>query len=417
MVKVALDSLGCKLNQAETELLSRKLAQAGYELVSPDTKTDIYILNTCTVTHIADRKSRHLLRQAHRRNPEALVVATGCYAERAPQELARVNGVNLVLGSGDKWRLPQLLEEAVLPGRLLVGQGGVPSRYGDFRTRAFIKVQDGCNRACAYCIVPLVRGRELSLAANEIVSEVRERVAQSYREVVLTGVRIGTYGDNGGSLKGLLERILDETGVERLRLSSLQPQEVSPELLGLFGDGRLCPHFHLCLQSGSDSVLRRMKRGYSVGDYEEMVSLIRANVSDVAITTDVMVGFPGETEDEFEESFSFCRRMEFARIHVFSYSRRSGTEAAQLPDQIGDRVKKERSQKMLGLAEESAGNFHQRFLGRTMLVLFEQRSNGVWSGLTANYIKVHTRSSDDLANKLLPVRLVKLYKDGVWGET
>ena len=416
MVKVALDSLGCKLNQAEIEILARRLTQAGYELVSLDTKTDVYILNTCTVTHIADRKSRHLLRQAHRRNPEALVVATGCYAERAPQELARVNGVNLVLGNGDKWHLPQLLGEAVLPGRLLVGQGGVPSRDRNFRTRSFVKVQDGCNHACAYCIVPLVRGRELSLAANEIVSEVRERVAQGYREVVLTGVRIGTYGDNEVGLEGLLKHILRETKVERLRLSSLQPQEISPELLGLFGDGRLCPHFHLCLQSGSDSVLQRMKRGYSVGDYEEMVSLILASVPDVAVTTDVMVGFPGETEAEFEESFSFCQRMEFARIHVFSYSRRSGTEAAQFPDQIGDRVKKERSQKMLRLATESAGNFHQRFLGRTMPVLFEQRSNGVWSGLTGNYIKVYTRSGEDLANKLLLVRLVKLYKDGVWGE-
>ena len=417
MVKVALDSLGCKLNQAETELLSRKLAQAGYELVSSDAKTGVYILNTCTVTHIADRKSRHLLRQAHRRNPEALVVATGCYAERAPQELKQVDGVNLVLGNGDKSRLPQLLTENGLVGEPTCGQGWLPGRYGDFRTRAFIKVQDGCNRACAYCIVPLVRGWELSLSVEGVISEVRERVTQGYREAVLTGVRIGSYGDSGVDLKGLLESILKETGVERLRLSSLQPQEISPELLGLFGDERLCPHFHLCLQSGSDSVLRRMRRGYSVGDYEEMVALIRANVPDVAITTDVMLGFPGETEAEFEESLDFCRRMEFTRIHVFSYSRRCGTEAAQLPNQVSDRVKKERSQRMLRLAEKSAGNFCQRFLGRTMPVLFEQRSNGVWSGLTGNYIKVYTRSGEDLANRLLPAELVELYKDGVWGVT
>jgi len=417
MVKVALDSLGCKLNQAETELLSRKLAQAGYELVSSDAKTGVYILNTCTVTHIADRKSRHLLRQAHRRNPEALVVATGCYAERAPQELKQVDGVNLVLGNGDKSRLPQLLTETGLVGEPTYGQGCLPGRYGDFRTRAFIKVQDGCNRVCAYCIVPLVRGRELSLSVEGVISEIRERVTQDYREVVLTGVRIGSYGDSGVDLKGLLESILKETGVERLRLSSLQPQEISPELLGLFGDERLCPHFHLCLQSGSDSVLRRMRRGYSVGDYEEMVALIRANVPDVAITTDVMLGFPGETEAEFEESLDFCRRMEFTRIHVFSYSRRCGTEAAQLPNQVSDRVKKERSQRMLRLAEKSAGNFCQRFLGRTMPVLFEQRSNGVWSGLTGNYIKVYTRSGEDLANRLLPAELVELYKDGVWGVT
>jgi threonylcarbamoyladenosine tRNA methylthiotransferase MtaB len=417
MVKVALDSLGCKLNQAETELLSRKLTQAGYELVSSDTKTDIYILNTCTVTHIADRKSRHLLRRAHRRNPEALVVATGCYAERAPEELKRVEGVNLVLGNGDKWRLESLLAENGLEGEATYGQGGLPGRDGTFRTRSFVKVQDGCSLACAYCIVPLVRGRELSLPAEEVLSKVRERVAQGYREVVLTGVRIGAYDDSGVDLKGLLERILEETGVERLRLSSLKPQEISAELLNLFGDGQLCPHFHLCIQSGSDSVLRRMRRSYSVGDYEEVVSLIRANVPDVAITTDVMVGFPSETWAEFEESLSFCRRMEFARIHVFPYSRRCGTEAARFPNQVSDRVKKERSQRMLRLAEENAGNFCQRFLGRTLSVLFEQRSNGVWSGLTGNYIKVYTRSGDDLANKLLLVRLVGVYKDGVLGET
>jgi threonylcarbamoyladenosine tRNA methylthiotransferase MtaB len=416
MVKVSLDSLGCKLNQAETELLARKLAQNGCELTSSGTEADIYILNTCTVTHIADRKSRHLLRQAHRRNPKALVVATGCYAERAPEELKQIRGVSLVLGNGDKARLAQLLVAAGLTGGPVIGRGELPGRDGNFRTRALVKVQDGCNLACAYCIVPLVRGRELSLAAEEVTSEVGERVALGYREVVLTGVRIGAYGDNGTDLKGLLERILKETDVARLRLSSLQPQEISTDLLSLFRDERLCPHFHLCLQSGSGNVLRRMKRGYSVSDYEEAVSLVRAKVPDVAITTDVMVGFPGETETEFEESLDFCRRLDFARLHVFAYSRRSETSAARLPDQVSDQVKRGRSQRMLRLAEESAHKFRQRFLGSTRPVLFEQRSNGLWSGLTANYIKVYTRSAEDLANKLLPVALVELYKDGVWGE-
>jgi threonylcarbamoyladenosine tRNA methylthiotransferase MtaB len=416
MVKVSLDSLGCKLNQAETELLARRLARNGCELTSSGTEADIYILNTCTVTHIADRKSRHLLRQAYRRNPKALVVATGCYAERAPEELKQIRGVSLVLGNGDKARLAQLLVAAGLTGEPVIGWGELPVRDGNFRTRALVKVQDGCNLACAYCIVPLVRGRELSLAAEEVTSEVGERVALGYREMVLTGVRIGAYTGNGTDLKGLLERILKETGVARLRLSSLQPQEISTDLLGLFRNERLCPHFHLCLQSGSDSLLRRMKRGYSVSDYEEAVSLVRTKVPDVAITTDVMVGFPGETEAEFEESLDFCRRMDFARLHVFAYSRRSETPAARLPDQVSDRVKRGRSQRMLRLAEESAHKFRQRFLGSTRPVLFEQRSNGLWSGLTANYIRVYTRSAEDLANKLLPVRLVELYKDGVWGE-
>jgi threonylcarbamoyladenosine tRNA methylthiotransferase MtaB len=414
-MKIALDSLGCKLNQAEIETLARQFAGAGYELVASPAEADVYILNTCTVTHIADRKSRHLLRRARRLNSGALVVATGCYAERAPRELAGVSGVNLVLGNSDKPYLKRLLEESGYLNRPAPGPDSSDSRCQGFRTRAFIKVQDGCHNLCAYCIVPLVRGRERSLPASEVVSQVRERAAQGYREVVLTGVRVGAYSDNGVNLAGLLERILAETGVERLRLSSLQPQEVSAGLIGLFGNGRLCPHVHLCLQSGSEGVLRRMGRRYSRADYEEAVSLIRQTVPGVAITSDVMVGFPGETDSEFEESLGFCRRMGFARIHVFAYSRRSGTGAAQLPNQVSDRVKKQRSHMMLKLAEESAQSFHRRFLGRTMPVLFEQRSGGVWSGLTANYIKVYTKSSDDLTNKLLPVRLGELYKDGVWG--
>ena len=415
-MKVALDSLGCKLNQAETEYLVRQFAEAGYQIVSSASKADIYILNTCTVTHIADRKSRHLLRLAHRRNPDAIIVATGCYAERAAQELARIEGVNLVLGNKDKPDLIRLVDGFGYTGSLVAGQVKPTTGDDNFRTRAFVKVQDGCNHFCAYCIVPLVRGEEQSLPASEVVAEVKCRVAQGYREVVLTGVRIGSYSDNGVDLKGLLERILVETGVERLRMSSLQPQEISPELISLWRDARLCPHLHLCLQSGSDGVLRRMKRRYSTADFKRLVSLIRAAVPEAAITTDVMVGFPGETELEFEESYSFCREMEFARIHVFTYSRRSGTEAAQLPNQISDKVKKERSQRMLALAQESARSFSRQFLGRTVPVLFEQQSNGVWSGLTDNYIKVYTESSEDLTNKLLPVKLVEVYKDGVWGE-
>lgn len=416
-IKVALDSLGCKLNQAETDELFRQFAEAGCQMVSSPGEADIYILNTCTVTHIADRKSRHLLRLAHRRNPGAVVVATGCYAERAPTELARIEGVRLVLGNGDKPHLLRLLEESGCLGDRVIEQDGLAANSCDgFRTRAMVKVQDGCSNFCAYCVVPLVRNRERSLAVGKVVNGIKQRVAQGYREVVLTGVRIGSYCDNGVALVGLLERILAETGVERLRLSSLQPGEVSPELIALWRDGRLCPHFHLCLQSGSDSVLGRMRRRYSTADFEQAVSFIRNMVPGVAITTDVMVGFPGEAGKEFEESYRFCRRMEFARIHVFSYSRRNGTEASRFPDQVGDKVKKERAGRMLALAQESAWIFRRRFLGRTLTVLFEQRSGGAWSGLTANYVKVYAKSSSDLTNRLKPVRLVEVYRDGVWGE-
>ena len=417
-MRVALDTLGCKVNQAESEVLARELAEAGYQLVSPGDEADVYILNTCTVTHIADRKSRHWLRLAHRRNPNALVVATGCYAERAPQELAQIEGISPVLGNEEKARLLELVNNYSGVSRPVCGQEDSPSRHSDnFRTRTLVKVQDGCSNLCTYCIVPLVRGRERSLPVVPIVAEVRHRVAEGYKEVVLTGVKVGSYSYDGVNLKGLLERILAETDVTRLRLSSLQPQEISPELIGLWQDRRLCRHFHLSLQSGSDTVLSRMGRRYSTGDFKRTVSLIRTLVPEAAITTDVIAGFPGETEAEFEESYNLYQKMGFARIHVFPYSARSGTEAARMPHQVDDRAKRQRSEKMLALAKESARSFRQQFLGKTMPVLWEQPTDGVWSGLTDNYIKVYTKSDEDLTNKLEPVRLVEIRGDGVWGET
>jgi len=416
-VRVAIDSVGCKLNQAEAELLARQFAEAGYQLASPAGKADVYILNTCTVTHIADSKCRHWLRLAHRRNPNALLVATGCYAQRVPQELAQIEGVGLVLNNEEKPNLLRMLEESGETGAPVPAHGKLTAGCFDgLRTRALVKVQDGCNDFCSYCIVPLVRGRERSLPVDRVVAEVKDRMSQGYKEVVLTGVKIGSYNYEGINLQGLLERILAEAGVERLRLSSLQPQEITPELIKLWHNPRLCRHFHLSLQSGSDEVLNRMKRRYSTGDYQQTVSLIRSLVPEVAITTDVIVGFPGETEAEFEESYAFCRQMEFARIHVFPYSPRQGTQAARMPQQVETQLKKQRSQKMLVLAEESSQNFSQQFLGKTMLVLWEKQSkDGVWSGHTDNYIKVYTKTSNDSANKLLPVRLAEVYRDGVWG--
>ncbi|MBI4180994.1 MAG: tRNA (N(6)-L-threonylcarbamoyladenosine(37)-C(2))-methylthiotransferase MtaB [Chloroflexi bacterium] len=415
-MKVALDTLGCKLNQAETESLARQLAEAGHHLVSPLDEADVYLLNTCTVTHLADAKSRHWLRLAHRRNPEALVVATGCYAQRVPQELAQIDGVSLVVSNEEKSSLLRIISELGGPDSSPNNDGSFINSYPASRTRAFIKIQDSCNRFCSYCIVPFVRGREKSLPAEQIVAEVKQRVADGAKEMILTGTDIGLYHNGGINLAGLVENILAKTDVTRLRLSSLQPQEISAGLIGLWRDRRLCPHFHLSLQSGSNRVLQRMKRGYSVKEYQGAVSLIRAMVPDVAITTDIIVGFPGETDEEFEESYNFCRQMAFARIHVFSYSLRNGTQAAQLPHQISSPVKKQRSQKMLALHKESTHNFNQRFLGKTLPVLWEKPSAGVWSGLTGNYIKVYTRSDENLTNKLLQVKLDKFWRDGMWGE-
>ena len=405
-MKIALDTLGCKLNQAETEVLGREMARAGHQLVPCAEAADVYLLNTCTVTSVADGKSRHLLRQARRRSSRVLIVATGCYAQRAPEELARVEGIDLVVGNDRKPELPAMLEglrhliQQPLPGET------TPQHPPESRTRSFVKIQDGCSSFCSYCIVPLVRGGEVSLPADSLSAEVRHRVADGYREVVLTGTRVGSYHHNGAGLGDLLRRLLAETGVPRLRLSSLQPGEITPDLLQLWRDVRLCPHFHLALQSGSDAVLGRMKRRYSAGDFRQAASLIRHHVPEVAITTDVIVGFPGETDEEHEQSYRFCEEAGFARIHVFPYSARSGTEAALMPEQVDSRVRRERARQMLSLARKSEQRFRRGFSGRTMTVLWEQRSaDGRWSGITGNYIRVHTESREDLFNKLMPATL------------
>lgn len=413
--KVAFRTLGCKLNQAETELLAWRFAQAGYGVTSGD-EADVCVVNTCTVTHIADRKSRHLLRLLRRRNPEALVVATGCYAERAPQELARI-GAGLVVGNDRKMHLLDLVKDKLaLAPRPSVER---PVVDGTNRVRSFIKIQDGCSYSCAYCVVPAVRRREYCLSVAEVIDEVKARTSADYKEVTLTGTKIGAYNHGNADLRRLVQRILADTDVERVRLSSLQPQEISAELLGLWQDRRLCRHFHLALQSGSDTVLQRMGRLYSIADYERAVSLIRGVVPDAAITTDVMVGFPAESVEEFEESYGFCRGMSFANIHVFVYSPRPGTSASRMRPQVNDWLKKERSLRMLELARQSAHAFRERFLSGNATVLWERETtpgSGVYSGLSDNYIRVFTASHQPLTNRLLPVRLVGIHERGLWGE-
>ena len=397
-MKIALETLGCKLNQAETESLARQFIQAGHEVVQHPDNADVYILNTCTVTRTADAKARHLLRLAHRKNPDAFIIATGCYAQRMASELIDIEGVNRVVDNIGKENLLQVVQNIPQKDGSKKGSS-LPS--SPFRTRSFIKIQDGCQNLCAYCIVPYVRSKETSVSPDTITNEIRQRAAEGYQEIVLTGTRVGGYAFSGIDLKSLLGRILNETTIPRIRLSSLQPQEISPELIKLWRNNRLCPHFHLSLQSGSKSVLERMNRHYSPEDYQRVINLIREEVPSVAITTDVIVGFPGETEQEFEESLAFCKQIGFARIHVFSYSPRSGTAAAAMAGQVPDKLKKERSQKMRTLAEESACNFKESFAGESMDVLWEkQTDDGDWTGITGNYIRVFKKSNDDLSNKL-----------------
>ena len=397
-MKIALDTLGCKLNQAETEALVRQFIEAGHDLVQHADEADVYILNTCTVTRAADAKARHLLRMAHRQNPDAFIIATGCYAQRVATELKNIVGINCVVDNNGKENLLQVVQN--IPQRDNPQKLSTNSSSA-FRTRSFIKIQDGCQNFCAYCIVPYVRSTETSIPPDFIINEIKQRTLEGYQEIVLTGTRVGGYSFSGMDLNDLLAKILDETKIPRIRLSSLQPQEISSDLIRSWQNPRLCPHFHLSLQNGSKSVLERMKRRYTPEEYQRTVNLIREGVTSVAITTDVIVGFPGETDQEFTESMQFCRQIGFARIHVFSYSPRSGTAAAGMVGQIPDKVKKERSQQMLALAEESARKFRESFAGKSMEVLWEkQTDDGDWSGITGNYIRVYAKSDNDLSNKL-----------------
>ena len=427
---VAIHTHGCKLNQADSSVLARQFRQAGYRIVETAAEADIYVLNTCTVTATADAKARQALRAARRANPEALVVATGCYSQRAAAELARLPAVSLVVGNTEKSRLVSLVAAA----RQGVATADDPAAVGDNfgalltpgenllgRSRAMVKIQEGCDQVCAYCIVPKVRGRERSIPPGELVEQIRQRVGEGCPEVVLTGTQLGTYGFDlpGTNLAGLLRRILAQTGVARLRVSSLQPQELGPELLRLWqDDSRLCPHFHVPLQSGSDAILKAMRRRYTTGQFARTVELIRQTIPDAGITADLIVGFPGEGEREFTESLTFVEAMGFSDLHAFPYSQRPGTSAAYLAGQVPDGVKKERMGRMLELARQGFEQFRRRQLGQTRPVLWEtaRQRDGVTRrrGLTDNYIRVHTFENvsrdggSDQANVITPAQLVEL---------
>ena len=421
---VALTSLGCKVNQADADEWVRGFLGLGYQVVPFDEVADAYVVNTCSVTHVADRKSRQLLRQARRHNPAALVVAAGCYASVAPEEVARLAGVDLVVGREDKPRLVGLVHGALEGAAEQPREAAAELRLFGGRTRAFVKIADGCDKFCAFCIVPYARGRARSLPFADAVAKVRGMAEAGYREVVLTAVHMGTYGRDlspAVSLRELIGAVLAETPVERLRLSSIEPEDFDPDLLALWGrhPGRLCRHFHLALDSGCDATLRRMRRRYTPAEFAGLVDAIRPAVPGVAITTDVMVGFPGETDVEFAESYAFVEAMGFSQTHVFKYSPRRRTVAAKLPGQVPEEAKRERAEAMLALAAESARRYRAGLVGSTLAVLYETRVEGAerptWEGLTDNYVRVFVPSPAPLANQLLPTRLVGEHPEGLVG--
>ena len=411
---VALETHGCKLNQADTQALARQLAQAGYTVTSAGVTSagesaDVFVLNSCTVTHVADRKARQAIRAAKRRRPDTVVIATGCYAQRAGEDLNAMPEVDVVVGNVDKPSLVRIID-GVIAGpdtACAVGDDDALIPALRLRSRAMIKIQEGCDQVCAYCIVPKVRGRERSIPAERIVATANAYASMGCQEVVLTGTQLGSYGFDleGIDIRGLVERILNETDVPRIRISSLQPQDISDDLLDLWSNDRLCPHFHVPLQSGSDPILGAMRRRYTATQFLDVVDRINSSLPDVGVTADVIVGFPGETDRDFQATVDCCVAAKLASVHVFPYSVRPGTSAAYLTSQISAETKSDRARTLSLVVEELSTQFRRRFIGSIRPVLWERSTSvedqsPVWTGLTDNYIRVQAPADVNLANRI-----------------
>ena len=417
----AVLTLGCKLNLADSEEVARGLRAAGFATVDHVCEADAYVVNTCSVTHVADRKSRRLIRSLQRLAPGAPVAVTGCYPRSAGEETVAALGADLVVGTtdDDKARLVDFLSQRVVrAGR---GTGDDAQAPSLLHTRAFVKAQEGCNDVCAFCIVPRTRGREASRSIQRVVAEVNAGVEAGAREVVITGTQLGAWGrDLDANLKPhhLIAGILESTDVPRLRFSSLQPQDITPELLALWQDPRLMPHFHLALQSGSDVMLSAMRRRYTASEFLFAAERIRAASPDAAITSDVIAGFPGETEADFERTRALCQEAGFARLHCFPYSQRAGTVATRIPGQVPPAVRKERLASLIALGDTLSLAFRQRFAGAIRPVLWEneQEVDGQvrWFGHTDNYIAVYMAGTA-LRRHITPVSIAGVYHDGVEG--
>ena len=421
-------TLGCKVNQYETETMEGLFRQAGYRVVPFTESADVYIVNTCSVTMLGEKKSRQLVRRAQRQNEAALIAVTGCYAQLAPDIVGTLPGVRLIVGTQDRGRIVELVEEAAAGSEVLRDVGDImaadtfediPLFAAPERTRAFLKIQEGCQNFCTFCIIPYTRGPLRSRALVSVRREAEKLVAAGFREIVLTGIHLGAYGrDLTGTvtLADAARTVLEIDGLQRLRLGSLESVELTPALFTLLRDDRrFARHLHLPLQAGSDAVLREMHRFYDTAGYERLLTRIREEVPGIAISTDIIVGFPGETEAMFQESLAFVRRQEFARVHVFPYSRRPATPAAARSDQVPHPVRRERVKMMQALADEMAADYHGKFIGTIVPVLFETQHEGVADGLTDTYIRVYTKGPVKIG-EITAMRLLRLYQDGLWGE-
>lgn len=429
MKKAASFALGCKVNQYESEAIAELFAEKGYEIVGIDEEADVYVINTCTVTNFGDKKSRQLIRKVKRQNENAIVAVVGCYAQTAPKELMEIAGVNLVIGTKDRAQIVEMVEQ-------YDRANGVENHVSDImkervfeplsiqklanRTRAYLKIQDGCSQYCSYCIIPYARGPIRSREPQEVVAEVKRLAENGFKEVVLTGIHVASYGKDrrDTSLPDILKQVHEVEGIERIRFSSIEPNVVTKEFAQTMAAlPKVCDHFHLSLQSGCDKTLKEMNRKYDTEKYRQAAATLRKYLPKVALTTDIIVGFPGETEEDFRESYAFAEEIGFAKIHVFPYSPKRGTPAAARKDQLLNAVKAERSHTLIQLSDKMAAEFLADAVGTDAEVLYERAvGDGIYEGHTTNYMKVHGRSEVDLTNRIAKTHITRAEGEMLFGD-
>ncbi|WP_027627098.1 tRNA (N(6)-L-threonylcarbamoyladenosine(37)-C(2))-methylthiotransferase MtaB [Ruminiclostridium cellobioparum] len=420
---MSIFTLGCKVNQYESEAVSSLFEQNGYEIVSFDQNSDIYIINTCTVTNLSDRKSRQAIRKAKKTNPDSIVAVMGCYAQTSSEDVLKIPGVNLVIGTKDRNRILEYVD------RLEAGECKINavdnimtsrsfeelkvSTYKE-RTRAYLKIQEGCSQFCSYCIIPYARGPVRSRKPQDVIEEVRELSRHGFTEIVLTGIHLASYGRDlkTTDLLDIIQKLNGIEGIQRIRLGSIEPTTITEEFVRAAAEmPKLCPHYHLSLQSGCDNTLKAMNRKYTSEEYSKSAALLKKYIPDAAITTDIMVGFPGETEEDFKKSLEFAEKIGFSKIHVFKYSPRKGTPAAGAANQITPEIKEARSEKMLALSDRLEEQYLNRFIDREMEVLYEQElhdKKGYIEGLTKNYIRVAAQGGPEMTGKIVNTKLKKV---------
>ncbi|PAB58936.1 tRNA (N(6)-L-threonylcarbamoyladenosine(37)-C(2))-methylthiotransferase MtaB [Anaeromicrobium sediminis] len=430
MGKVAFYTLGCKVNQYETEAMTELFEKNGYNVVESEEVADVYVINTCTVTNLGDRKSRQFIRRCKRKNPDSIVAVVGCYSQTAPDEVSKIEEVDVILGTNDRNKIVDYVKKKKKQKEKINVVTDI-MQVRDFeemtidnikgKTRAFLKIQEGCNQYCSYCIIPYARGPIRSRKLDDIIKEVKRLVENGFKEVVLTGIHVASYGKDldKGTLLDVIKEVNKIEGLKRIRLSSIEPTIMTEKFVKTLSElDKVCDHFHLSLQSGCDETLKRMNRKYTTKEYMEVVGRIKHYMPEGSITTDIIVGFPGETDEEFEKTMEFVKDIKFSQIHVFKYSPRKGTPAAEFENQVDGIVKNKRSEELISVAEKFAKEYNKKFIGQNKRVLFETKSaeqEGYYEGLTENYIKVLGKSDKDISGKILNAKLEKIYDEMVFG--